>query len=119
MAQQTGTDLVKRDAAELADHSTHTPAVGPGISYNPDAPSEAWGWHGQWSLFANKGSKVLLGIFTAVMFLMLFGNHVSNVENYWLIVIGIGMVVWIVVRERAARRTRHASHRKPPAQSGH
>lgn len=76
------------------------------LRYNPDAPSEAWGWHGEWKLFASKGSRLLLLMFTAVMFLMLFGNHVSRVEDWWLVLIGAGMLIWIAAREVAARKER-------------
>ncbi len=76
------------------------------LRYNPDAPSEEWGWHGQWKLFATRGSRLLLVLFTAVTFLMLFGNHVSHVEDWWLVGIGLAMIVWLVSREAAARRER-------------
>lgn len=76
------------------------------VRYNPDAPSEEWGWHGEWRLFAAKGSKTLLVIFTLTMFAMLFGNHVSRVEDVYLVLIGLGMVVWLAWREAAARRRR-------------
>lgn len=109
------TELVKHESGEVAAHDAgHHPVP----SYNPDAPSEEWGWHGQWSLFANRGSKILLGIFTLVMFAMLIGNHVSKVENYWLIGIGLLMVVWWVARERNARRVRNNARRRSVAQQG-
>ncbi|WP_343074506.1 DUF2631 domain-containing protein [Nakamurella aerolata] len=96
---------------ERVDDAAHLPAEaehgsGHVLRYNPDAPSEAWGWHGEWKLFASKGSRLLLLVFTAVIFLMLFGNHVSRVEDWWLAVIGVGMLIWIASREVAARKER-------------
>jgi hypothetical protein len=77
------------------------------VSYNPDAPSEEWGWHGHWGEFAPRGKAVLLwlGVFGLVC-LALFGNQVSNVENYWLIGIAILMAIWIVRSDMAVRRKR-------------
>lgn len=76
------------------------------LRYNPDAPSEEWGWHGQWKLFARRGSRLLLGVFTAIIWLMLFGNHESHVEDWWLVGIGLAMIIWLVSRQAAARRER-------------
>lgn len=101
----SGMDLEKkaphRDDSALAPHSSPAP-----VRYNPDAPSEEWGWHGEWRVFAAKGSKTLLVVFTLVMFALLFGNHVSRVEDWWLVLIGLGMIVWLVWREAAARHRR-------------
>ncbi|MGI8416370.1 MAG: DUF2631 domain-containing protein [Nakamurella sp.] len=105
-----GTSLEPHSAASAAgdghgavEQVSHLPA----LSYNPDAPSEAWGWHGEWRLFASRGSRLLLGVFTAMIFLMIFGNQVSHVEDWWLAGIGILMVIWLVSREAAARRERN------------
>ncbi len=90
--------------SEVAVPSRHPHPV-----YNPDAPSEAWGWHGQWADFAPRGRNILLGIGTLVMFAMLIGNHQSRVEDYWLVAIGIGLGVWTVISylgERKRRRLR-------------
>lgn len=102
----SGMDLEKKspDAHDDAAVVPHTSAAP--IRYNPDAPSEAWGWHGEWSLFAAKGSKTLLVVFTLAMFAMLFGNHVSRVEDWYLVLIGLGMFGWLGWREAAARRRR-------------
>lgn len=105
-----GTSLEPHSGASAADdehgaveHTHHVPA----LRYNPDAPSEEWGWHGEWRLFASRGSRALLALFTAVIFLMLFGNQVSHVEDWWLVAIGSLMVIWLVAREAGARRERN------------
>lgn len=82
------------------------PAHGQLILYNPDAPSEQWGWHGSWREFAPKGSRVLLWVGCAVMFIMLIGNHVSHVENYYLVGIGLLMAVWLLRTEVSIRKER-------------
>ncbi|MBM9465823.1 DUF2631 domain-containing protein [Nakamurella leprariae] len=77
----------------------------PAVRYNPDAPSQDWGWHGSWREFAPRGSNILLVSGVVVLILMFFiGNHVSNVENYWLWAIAALMVVWIAFRTRALKR---------------
>lgn len=130
-AAGTSSQLAATGTADLAQTPAHRPAAGtaptattsgevattghhaPVLSYNPDAPSQEWGWHGQWSLFAAKGSRLLLLVFAAVMFLMLFGNHVSNVEDWWLVAIGLIMLGCIVWRERSARNERRRLARRP------
>jgi Protein of unknown function (DUF2631) len=85
------------------------PSHGHHVHYNPDAPSEQWGWHGTWREFAPRGRNILLGLFAATMFLMLIGNHVSRVENYYLVGIGILMIIWMVrgnLETKKARRRR-------------
>jgi hypothetical protein len=102
-----GTSLEKHAGAVAAGgHGEVEPARHAVLRYNPDAPSEDWGWHGQWKLFASRGSKVLLTIFTAVMFLMLFGNHVSHVEDWYLVTTGVTLIIWLGAREAAARTER-------------
>jgi len=74
--------------------------------YNPDCPSEAWGWSGEWRDFAPRGRSILLGIAAMFMFAMVIGNHVSHVEDYWLVAIGLAIIVYIVVSQRSANRAR-------------
>ncbi len=87
-------------AVEVAHH-------GAVVSYNPDAPSEEWGWHGHWGEFAPRGKAMLLwlGVFGLVC-LALFGNQVSHVEDYWLLGIAVVMATWIVRGNIALRRKR-------------
>ena len=87
-------------AVEVARHA----AV---VSYNPDAPSEEWGWHGHWGEFAPRGKAMLLWLgVIGLVCLALFGNQVSNVEDYWVIGIAILMAGWIVRGNIANRRKR-------------
>lgn len=95
---------VDRAAHAADDHAQVVSHQAP--SYNPDAPSEAWGWHGSWRDFAPRGSRIMLWIGVAIMFLMLIGNHVSNVENYWLITIGVLLAVWLLRDESRRRKAR-------------
>ncbi|WP_196073151.1 DUF2631 domain-containing protein [Nakamurella alba] len=87
-----GTSLEKHDAHGEVE-AAHGGAV---VSYNPDAPSEEWGWHGTWQDFAPKGKNALLGLGAAGLLLMIIGNHRSNVENYFLIAFALGMVLLMV-----------------------
>lgn len=77
------------------------------VRYNPDAPSEEWGWHGSFREFAPIGSRVMLWTAVAVLFIMIFaGNHVSHVEDYWLGAIGILMAVWLLRTDAKIRKER-------------
>lgn len=84
------------------EHTSH----GHLISYNPDAPSEQWGWHGSFREFAPRGSRVLLWIGTLIMFVMLIGNHVSHVEDYYLVGVGLLMAFWLLRTEVTIRKER-------------
>lgn len=90
----TGTDLDRSNTP----HPTPT--------YDPQAPSAAFGWHGHFSDFAPKGSRILFILFALTMFAMLIGNHVSRVENYYLIGTGLLVLCWLAVRTSASRRRR-------------
>lgn len=78
------------------------------VAYNPDAPSEEWGWHGSWrEKMAPRGSRALLWLgVLGLLLLAFFGNHESNVEVYWLVVIAALMAVWIVAGEISIKRER-------------
>ena len=76
------------------------------IPYNPDAPSEAWGWHGHFSDFAPRGRAAFLLVGVAGLFLMIWGNHVSHVEDYWLAAIAIILGVWAIRSQRARTKAR-------------
>lgn len=107
--------LARRASGPQEDHGqapgevavAHTGAV---VSYNPDAPSEEWGWHGHWSQFAPRGRYLLLGTGVVGLLLMvLVGNQQSHVENYFLVVVALLMSLWmwrtLQLRKRE-RRTR-------------
>ena len=91
-----------------SDHSAvvAAPHSGQLVSYNPDAPSEEWGWHGHWSDFAPRGRRILLWLGVAGLLLMLWGNQVSHVEDYFLVLAALLMATWIIMGERARKRTR-------------
>ncbi|MET3803488.1 hypothetical protein ABIB25_000472 [Nakamurella sp. UYEF19] len=101
------------DADHSADHGAdehgaiepaHHGAI---VSYNPDAPSEEWGWHGHWGDFAPRGKAIFLWVGVAAMLLMaVFGNHVSHVEDYFLVIIAALMAAWIVRSTRQRKRER-------------
>lgn len=74
--------------------------------YNPDAPSEEWGWHGHWSDFAPRGRRILLWLGVFGLLLLTWGNQVSHVEDYFLVLIAIVMASWIIMTERANKRKR-------------
>jgi hypothetical protein len=76
------------------------------VSYNPDAPSEEWGWHGSWQDIAPRGSAALLWLGVAGLLLLIFGNQESKVEDYWLVVIAALMAIWLVMRSRKHKRDR-------------
>ncbi len=106
-------ELVKFGATPAADHDAHdghgeveVASHGQVQRYNPEAPSEEWGWHGSWREFAPKGSRVILWVFTLSMFVMVLGNHVSHVEDYYLVGIGLRMAVWLLRGEVKIRRER-------------
>ena len=49
----------------------------------------------------------MLWVAVVVMFIMIFaGNHVSNVEDWWLAAIGILMAVWLLRTDARKRRER-------------
>ncbi len=95
------------DAHGPAGHEVEVAHHGALVSYNPDAPSEEWGWHGHWGEFAPRGKAMLLWLgVIGLVCLALFGNQVSNVEDYWVIGIAILMAGWIIRGNIANRRKR-------------
>ncbi len=76
------------------------------VSYNPDAPSEEWGWHGHWSDFAPRGRRMFLWFGVFGLLLLTWGNHVSHVEDYFLVFSAITLASWIILTERANKRKR-------------
>ena len=74
------------------------------VTYNPDAPSEEWGWHGHWRDFAPTGSRILLWAGVALLFLLNFTTHVSHTESYYYNGIAILMAAWLVSRDVSHRR---------------
>jgi hypothetical protein len=105
-----GTSLEHRSGAgENEDsHGTEVAQVQPGavVSYNPDAPSEEWGWHGSWREFAPHGSRILLWLGVVGLLLLTQGNQESKVEDWWLVVIAALMAIWLIAGEVKIRRDR-------------
>ena len=105
-----GTALEHRSGAGDHDDSHGTevePAhAGAVVSYNPDAPSEEWGWHGSWREFAPRGSRALLWLGVVGLLLLMFGNHESMVEAWWLLAIAGLMAIWLIAGEIQIRKER-------------
>ena len=96
------TSLQKQSAsADLAVPSTEQHSV---VRYNPDAPSEEWGWHGSWRVFAPRGSTILLSLGVIILFLQTFTEHVSHVEDFYFNGLALIGALWIVHRVRSGRK---------------
>ncbi len=64
-----------------------------------DEPSAEWGWHGRFP----KATR-LMALFSAiVMFAMLIGNHHGRTEDVWLIGLGVGIIVLLLIDLRRRR----------------
>jgi hypothetical protein len=104
-----GTSLERRsEGGDSEEHGSEVARVQPGqmVTYNPDAPSEEWGWHGHWSDFAPRGRALLLGLGVVGLLLMIIGNHQSHVEDYYLVLIAALMAVWMLRTYLAKKRER-------------
>ena len=106
-----GTELERSSATGRHQDDSHGAEVAPVqhgavVSYNPDAPSEEWGWHGSWQDIAPRGSAALLWLGVVGLLLLVFGNQESKVEDYWLVVIAVLMAVWLVMRRRKHKQDR-------------
>ncbi len=113
------TSLERRSAPSGgADHAPAQASAHPVVRYNPDAPSEEWGWHGSWRQFAPKGSALMMwiGVFTLVMFN--FTEHQSHVENYYFNGIALIGAIWLIARERSGRKMRRRQ-READERAGH
>jgi hypothetical protein len=104
-----GTSLEHRSGPDEPDDGHGAVArvqQGAVVSYNPDAPSEEWGWHGSWQDMAPRGSAFLLWLGVAGLVLLVFGNQESKVEDWWLLVIAGLMAIWLIMRRRAWKKER-------------
>ena len=77
-------DPVQRDPAPRA-----IDPQGPAAN---EEPSVEWGWHGSFP----RAKRIAGWSTAAAMFFMLIGNHESNVENWWLIALGTGLVLLLL-----------------------
>lgn len=76
-------------------HHTNNEVVVDGIS-SRDEPSVGWGWHQH----SRKVGVPVGGFFTLFLLAMLFGNHIGNVENIWLVAIAALLAIWLVLAMR-------------------
>jgi hypothetical protein len=65
-----------------------------------DEPSAEWGWHGSFP----KGTRIAGWFVAFAMFIMLIGNHKGRTEDVWLIGIGAGLILLLVI-DQIRRRT--------------
>ncbi|MFN3339438.1 MAG: DUF2631 domain-containing protein [Dietzia sp.] len=76
-------------------HHTSKEIVVEGIS-SLDEPSVEWGWHKH----SRKVGLVAGGFFVLFLLAMMFGNHVGNVENLWVVAIALFMATWMFLSLR-------------------
>lgn len=88
-----------------ADGHTTKEIVVDGIS-SLDEPSLQWGWHQH----STKVGWAVGGFFVLFLLGMLFGNHVGNVENLWLVAIALFLLVWMVLSLRPKKDNYAKSH---------
>lgn len=87
-------------------HHTSKEIVVEGIS-SLDEPSVEWGWHKH----SAKVGWAVGGFFVLFMLGMLFGNHIGNVENIWLVAVAAGLAFWMIrslrpKKDETAKRSR-------------
>lgn len=58
-----------------------------------DEPSVWWGWHQH----SAKVGWAVGGFFTLFLFSLYFGNHIGNVENLWLLSIGVLLAISMII----------------------
>lgn len=100
-AVHTDERAVEHAAEHTPANAAEFPAEHGRSKHDPHAePSAEWGWHGGFPRAARIGGWTL----AAIMFLMLIGNHEGNIENLWLISIGL-IIVGMLVADQIKRRT--------------
>ena len=72
-----------------------------------DEPSIEWGWHQH----SRKVGLAVGGFFVLFLLFMLFGNHIGNVENIWLVAVALFLAIWMVLalrpkKDDTAKKTR-------------
>ena len=87
-------------------HHTIKENVVDGIS-SVDEPSVGWGWH----YHSRKVGLYVGGFFVLFLLSMLFGNHIGNVENLWLVSIAAFLAIWMFLalrpqKDKTAERSR-------------
>ncbi len=66
-----------------------------------DEPSADWGWHGSFPV----GGRVAGWLTAVILFGMVFFSHASPTELWWLLAIGVALVVALIANEFKRRRT--------------
>ena len=94
-------------------HSTKEIVVD-GIS-SLDEPSVQWGWHQH----STKVGWAVGGFFVLFLLGMLFGNHVGNVENLWLVAVAAVLLFWMVLSLRPKKDRYAKSHKVYAVPSDH
>lgn len=94
-------------------HSTKEIVVD-GIS-SLDEPSVEWGWHKH----SAKVGWATGGFFVLFLLAMLFGNHVGNVENLWLVGVAAFLAIWMIIALRPKKDTYAKRHRVFEVPSDH
>ena len=92
-------------------HSTKEMVVD-GIS-SLDEPSVEWGWHEH----SAKIGWAVGGFFVLFLLGMLFGNHIGNVENLWVVGVAAVLLLWMIISLRPKKDTfarRHKVYAVPP-----
>ena len=97
-----------------ADGHTTQEVVVDGIS-SVDEPSVMWGWHQH----SRKVGWTVGGFFVLFMLGMLFGNHVGNVENLWLVAIAAILLIWMALSLRPKKDHYAKSHKVYAVPSDH
>lgn len=87
-------------------HHTSNEVIVDGIS-SEDEPSVGWGWHQH----SRKVGVPVGGFFILFLLAMLFGNHIGNVENIWLVSLAAILTIWLVLamrpqKDQTAKRNR-------------
>lgn len=76
-------------------HHTIKETVVDGVS-SLDEPSVEWGWHQH----SRKVGIIVGGFFVLFLLFMLFGNHIGNVENIWLVSVAAFLASWMLLSLR-------------------
>ena len=64
-----------------------------------DEPSAEWGWHGS---FPN-GTRIAGVVVAIILVVLLLGPYQSHLQDFWLVLIAIGIVA-VIVRGTVKRR---------------
>lgn len=97
-----------------ADGHTTAEVVVDGIS-SIDEPSVEWGWHQH----SAKVGWAVGGFFVLFLLGMLFGNHLGNVENLWLVAVAAFLLIWMIISLRPKKDDYAKKHKVFEVPSDH